>query len=371
MRLYYIFILALLMFGCQSDKIEDCDKISISKNELDAIPIDKIFVDYKFISLEDTESSLVGSPKKIILKNDVIFVSDGRNLFQFTTTGKHIRTLSRRGGGPQEYISIWDFIISDNEILIWDQNSRKIIRYSLENTYINSYSLDYFAASIYLIDKDKVLFSSSYQNNDTYKFIVCDLETMDIIASFHPIDKAQTTYRHIMYQDNFYVYKNCLFFHELMNNYIYEINNYEFKPVYYIDIYGQNPPEKFWKKKYENVGDIQVIAQRNGYRYGVPVYAESENQVIFSFYYDDISLLCSYLKKTKESIQSEKLILFQGVPAIYVSRIRFNTDSEDFFLLAIESEAFYEDIDNNIPYVKELSYLPNNGNPVICIAKLK
>jgi hypothetical protein len=172
-----------------------------------------------------------------------------------------------------------------------------------------------------------------------------------------------------MYQDNYYVYKNVLLFHELMNNYIYAINNYEFKPVYYIDIYGQNPPEEFWKKEYEHVGDIQAIAQRNGYCYGVPVYAESENQVIFSFYRDNISLLCGYIKRTKESIQSEKLILFQGVPAIDVSRIRFNTDSEDTFLLAIESGAFYED--NDIPYAKELSYLSNNGNPVICVAKLK
>ena len=371
MKYYYLFILNLLIFGCQSNKTDELDRIIINKNELDAIFIDSVFVDYKFISLEDTDSSLIGFPKKIVLKNDMIFVSDGRYLFQFTTDGKHLRTLDRRGGGPQEYVSIWDFIVSDKEILIWDQNSRKMIRYSLENTYINSYILDYFAASIYLIDNDKVLFSSSYQGNDEYKFIIRDLETMEIIASFHQINKAQTTYRHIMYQDNYYVYKNVLLFHELMNNYIYEINNHEFKPVCYIDIYGQNPPEEFWEKKYESVRDIQIIAQRNGYRYGIPIYAESENQVIFSFRHDDIALLCSYLKKTKESIQSDKLILFQGVPAIDVSRIRFNTDSEEVFLLAIESEAFYEDIDNDIPYAKELSYLSNNGNPVICIAKLK
>ena len=371
MRYYYLFLLTLLILGCRSDKIEEFDRVSINKNELDAISIDEIFSDYQFISLEDTDSSLVGNPKKIVLKNDVIFVSDGRNLFQFTTNGKHLRTLAAHGEGPYEYSIVWDFTVSDKEILIWDQNSRKIIRYSLENTYINSYSLDHFASSIYFIDRDKVLFSSSYQGNDEYKFIIRNLETMDIIASFYPINEAHTTYRHIMNQDNFYVYKNTLLFHELMNNYIYEINNYEFKPVYYIDLYGQNPPETFWDEKYEHIGVIQEAAQRNGYRYGFPMYAESENQVIFSYYSNNTSLLCSYLKSTKESIQSEKLILFQGVPAIDVSRIRFNTDSKEAFLLAIESGVFYEDIDNIIPYAKELSYLPNNGNPVICMAKLK
>ena len=368
MKHYYLFILTLLILGCRPNKTEEFDRISINKNELEAISIDKIFADYKFISLEDTNSSLVGVPRKIVYKNNVIFVSDGRCLFQFTTDGKHLRTLDRRGGGPHEYAGIWDFTVSDQEILIWDQNSRKIIRYSLENTYINSKSLDHFAASIYFIDRDKILFSSSYQGDDEYKFIVRNLETMDIIASFYPINKAYTTYRHIMNQDNFYVYKNTLLFHEFMNNYIYEINNYEFKPVCYIDLYGQNPPEKFLGEEYEHIGDILEIAKNNGYRYGFPVYAESENQVIFSFD-GNTSLLCSYLKSTKESIQSEKLILFPGVPAIDVSRIRFNTDSEEAFLLAIESEAFYED--NDMPYAKELSYIPNNGNPVICIAKLK
>ena len=94
-------------------------------------------------------------------------------------------------------------------------------------------------------------------------------------------------------------------------------------------------------------------------------------KVIIKLFFLFTVILCSYLKSTKKSIQSEKLILFQGIPAIDVSRIRFNTDSEDAFLLAIESGVFYEDIDNNIPYAKELSYIPNNGNPVICKAKLK
>ena len=369
MKHFYLLVLVLLISGCWSDKTEEIGRIGINKNESDGISIDDIFADYKFISLEATDSSLVGSPRKIVLKNDLIFVSDGKNLFQFTTDGKHLRTLNRYGRGPEEYLSIWDFIVSDKEIVVWDQNSRKIVRYSLENIHINSYNLDRFAASIYLIDNDKVLFSSSYQGDDEYKFMVCDLETMEVVAKFHPISKAQTTYRHIMNQDNYYVYKNALLFHELMSNHIYEIDNYEFKPVYYIDIYGKNPPEEFWEKEYEHVGDIQEIAQKNGYSYGIPIYAESENQVVFSFRRDNTSLLCSYLKRTKESIQSEKLILFPGVPAIDVSQIKFNTESEETFLLAIESNAFYEDID--MPYAKELSYLSNNGNPVICIAKLK
>lgn len=369
MKNYILFILILFIFGCQSNKIEEFGRIDIGENKIESILIDDIFIDYNFISLEETDFSLVSSPKKIVLKNDVIFISDEKCIFQFSINEKHLRTLNKPGHGSQEYLSIWDFIVSDKEILIWDQNSRKLIRYSLENAYINSYNLNHYAASIYLINKGEILFSSAYQGGDNYKFIVRNLNTMDIIANFHPITKAQTTYKHVMYQNNYYIYKNTILFHEFMNNNIYKINSHEANPISHIDIYGKNPPEDFWEKEYEHVGDIQAIAQRNGYCYGIPMYAESENQVVFAFHRDEAYLLCSYSKRTKESIQSEKLTLFQGVPAIDVSQIRFNTYSEEVVLLAIESEAFYKD--NGTPYAEGLSHLSNNGNPIICIAKLK
>ncbi|MDR2911667.1 MAG: 6-bladed beta-propeller [Bacteroidales bacterium] len=372
MRNFYLLVFILFVFGCKSSNNEEIDTISIENNISDAISIDDIFKEYKFISLEaTTDSSLVGVPRKIALKNDVIFVSDGRRLFQFNTDGSHIRTLNKVGGGPQEYLGIWDFIVSDKEILIWDQNSRKLIRYTLDNEYINSYVIDNFAATIHLVDRDKVLFSSSYQSNDEYKFTVRDLETMNIVASFHPVNKNQITYRHFAEQDNYYVYKNTLLFHEPMNNYIYEIGNNKFEPVRYLDIYGKNPPEEFLEEKHEDIMDIIVKAQTNGYCYGAPMYAESNDQIVFSFRAEDRTMLCSYSKETDKSIQSEKIVLYQDVPPIEFMRVKVNTDSDEAFLFAVGSETFYKDVDNNIPYVEDLSYLSNNGNPVICLAKLK
>lgn len=366
MKQFLILLFIACTVGCRSSNSGEYQTIHIQKNIVDAISIDDILTEYRFVSLEATGSSIVGDPQKVILKNDVIFVFDGRRIFQFTTQGDFLRTLDRRGRGPQEYLGIWDFTVSTEEIIIWDQNSKTIFRYSLDNTYINSYPIDHFAATIYLIDKDSLLFSSNYQRFDDYKFIIRDLKTMDSITSFYPINKAQRTYRHFMGQMNYYVYKNTLLFHEPMNNYIYKIENGEFKPVYYFDIYGHSTPDAFWDQEYEHTGAARMTAQEKGYCYGTPTYVESDAQVFFSFFNGDKNMYCRYLKKTGESVQFERLTLFQDLPAV---KPWTYSDSEDHILLIFDSSDFFDE--NNMPYVTELSHISNNGNPVICIAKLK
>jgi len=329
--------------------------------------MDDLFSEYTLVSLEATDSSLVANPRKIILKNDVVFILDRGMIFQFSINGVFLSVLDRRGRGPQEYLGIDDFCISDEEIIIWDRKGKSLFRYSLENKYINRYKLDNYIATIYLLDNNKVLFLSAYEPRDEYKFIIRDLETMDLIASFYPINKAQISYRHFMGQENYYMYNGTLLFHEPMNNYIYKIENQEFKPIYYIDIFGQNPPDKFWGKKYKNIIDIHTIAHNKGYRYGIPMYAESDVQIIFSFFYEDKYRLCRYLKETGESVQPETIILFRTVPAL--KWIDLHANSEDHVIFSIENSVFFDD--HCMPYVKELSLLSNNDNPVICIAKLK
>jgi len=366
MRHFFIFLLVFIT-GCSSNISGEFETIHIKKNIVDAICIDDIFAEYTFVGLEATDSSLV-DPWKVVLKNDVIYVSDRGKLFQFAVNGDHLKTLDRRGRGPQEYLGISDFTVSDKEIIIWDRNGRTLFRYSLDNKYIDSYKLDDYISTIYIIDKNRILLSSAYSRNDEYKFRIRDLETMDLITSFYPIEQAHTSYRHFIGETNYYVHNNALLFHESMNNYVYKIKNQKLSPIYYIDMYGRNPPNEFWNREYEDVREVRKIAQERGYCFGIPMYAESDNQILFSFEYENKSMLCSYLKETGESIQWRKIILFQNMPAVQSGWIGKSLDSKDHFLV-LESEDFFDD--NGRPYVEELSHLSNNGNPVICIAKLK
>jgi len=368
MKHVYSIPLLFALAGCNNNAAE-YDIIHVNKNIVEAIPIEHFLSDYQFIELEATDSALVGAPQKVALMNGVFFISDGSRLFQFTMEGKHLRTLDKKGRGPQEYLSIWDFTVTDKEILIWDQNSRKFFRFSLDDTFINSYTIDNYAATIYPIDNDKVLFSSAYQEKDEFKYLIRDLETMDKISSFYPINEAEISYRHFMNQNNFSEYRGALLFHEPMNNYIYEIRNQEVRPIHYFDIYGQNPPEAFWKSKYEHIMDISMTASKNGYCYGIPLYAEGDNQIVFSFRYDNKYMICCFLKEQKESVQSENVILHQDVPAVTVAHINTYATSGDFFLFTVAGDSFFDSY--GMPFSEELSHISNNGNPVICLAKLK
>jgi len=367
MRHFFILTVVICITGCHSHISPKIETIHITKNIVEAISIDDIFSEYEFVSLEATDSSLLGFLSKIVLKNNIFFVSDGRRIIQFSIHGDYLRTLDMRGRGPQEYLGITDFVISEEAIIIWDQNDKTVLRYSLDNKFIDKQKLEDFIATIHMIGKDKLLFSSAYPRGADYKFMIRDVETMELLANFCPIDESQITYRHFMGQQNYYEYKNTLLFHEPMNNYIYKIENFECMPIYYMDIYGQNPPDEFWSKEYQDIREVREKAQQNRYCFGVSVYAESDKQIFFCFDVENKSRRCIYAKETGESVQFDKFSLHPSIPPVGIMGIYAYSD--DYFLLELESDVFYDD--NGDPYVAELSHLKHSGNPVICIAKLK
>jgi len=85
--------------------------------------------------LETTDKSLVGDVRKIVWKGDRIYIQDGtsQRVQIFSTDSKHIGTLSREGRGPGEYVRISDFFVDGSAIHVISADSRKIIRYDLDN----------------------------------------------------------------------------------------------------------------------------------------------------------------------------------------------------------------------------------------------
>ena len=205
MKRFSLLVFVLFIWECHSNTTVTFENIHIKKNIIEAISIDEIFDEYMFVGLEATDSSLIGEPGKIVLKDGIIYVLDRGRLVQFTINGSYLRTLDRRGRGPQEYLGIDDFVIENEEIIIWDRNSKTLLRYSLDNEFINRFVLNDFASTIYLIEKDRIMFSSAYQSKDEYKFVIRDMNTMSLVANFFPISKEQKSYRHFVGQDNYFV----------------------------------------------------------------------------------------------------------------------------------------------------------------------
>ena len=364
--LFLLFVCGLLFCGCKR-KTPPAGETLIEYNPAASLKMDDLFSDYRIVNLQLTDSSVMGMPRTVKIRKGILYVSDGTKLFQYAPDGTHLRTLAKRGRGPQEYYDIADFDVSDDEILILDRN-KKVTRYRQDNSFYAASHLNFFAASLHVLSDSTVLLTSACQEPGD-KFHVFDLTDLSSVASFQPVSTAEISYRHFMGQDNFHRYGDRLLFHEPLNNTVCEIRDDRCIPYRRLNLCGSNPPEEFWSKTYKNVRDIAVEAEKKGYAYGMPVYAENDGQMLFTFRKGNEYLLCSYAKESKKAVQSEFLSLSDSLPPVPVADITISTSSPDCVLLTIPKQAFFTE--DGKRYSHEFPDMRDDGNPAVCVAVLK
>ncbi|MEA1981150.1 MAG: 6-bladed beta-propeller [candidate division Zixibacteria bacterium] len=155
------FLLLLTIISCSSNT-KQTEKIKTLKVDLevsnlsDFLPsISKI----KIIPLETNSNALIGSIQKIEVFNNRAYVLDvfsAQAVFIYDLTGKHLNTISSAGKGPTEYVSPWDMAIDpfNEEIIILDPGSKKILKYDMDGNFKQAEYVDYFPYAIGFVDKE-------------------------------------------------------------------------------------------------------------------------------------------------------------------------------------------------------------------------
>jgi hypothetical protein len=359
-----------LLFYMQCRNNDSQNEITITRNHRSSVNIRDIFEEYRFVYLQTTDSTLVGMPQKILHAGERIYISDGNALFQYSLQGDFFGALRRQGRGPGEYSQISDFAVKDNAILVLDRNQKTLIEYDLLNNHVDTYPLGLYIASFEVLDECKVLLHVAYQSESDEKLVEYDLCTKSFGNRFWPIHPSHNTYRHFMGQQNFYRHAGKLLFHEPMNNNIYQITENEAQIRYNLNLFGKNPPESFWDAEYVDVLDIMTRLKESGYSYGTPVYAESDNQILFTYKEPAGYVMCLYEKGDGTSIQFDAITISSD-DSVSVKVAGLNvmaTDSENI-IFSISGDKFYNENDELLS--AEFSEAQIYGNPVICIASLK
>ena len=95
----------------------------------------------KYIPLETTSGSMVGSITNIIIDHHKMYVRDDKNVVTiFDLNGKYLNTLNRMGRGPEEYLSISDFEIASNGNIYIASRSEGLIEYDTDLKFIRKIS---------------------------------------------------------------------------------------------------------------------------------------------------------------------------------------------------------------------------------------
>ncbi len=363
-----LFVLVGVIFcSCSSRETSEAYEIDIEKNVTASLHIDELFKRYDVVHLRMTDSAVVNVPRTIRVKNDVVYLSDGNRLFQFSKEGAHLRTLDRRGNGPQEYYDIMDFIVSENEILIVDRN-RKFLRYTLDHIFREASRLDFIPASMHLITPSRIVFTTSYQQM-TEKFHLYDLDSMNEIDKMGAVSQADLTFRHFMNQDNFFLFDGKILFHEPMNDQVLQIDGDQIVSYRAINLYGKNPPPAFWEKQYNNFMHIALQAQDAGYCYGLPVYAESDDQLIFTFRDGADYRMNRTDKNTGQSVQFEAIAFSREIDPLPVAELIINADNPQNIVFALPNPIFFSE--RGMALDARYDYVVEDGNPVIILGELR
>jgi hypothetical protein len=124
------------------------------------------------VSLETTADNLISSIDKIQLSDSLIWVLGNKRdlIYTFDCSGNYIRTLQKRGNGPEEYLDVTDFQVFRDHVYVLARTNKKIFIYTLSGRYAGHYPLDDWYDYFYITDHTILLYSN-FSNNKGYNLI--------------------------------------------------------------------------------------------------------------------------------------------------------------------------------------------------------
>lgn len=167
--------LILLFIFCSCNPIQKenyiVDKITLELSESESkIKLSEIIDSIVYIPLETNGQSLLGNIDRIIGMENGNFLIVDKNLVSevlvFDSVGHFLNKIGKKGSAPSEYVMIEDIAYYNQTAYIWDSSSRKILEYSLDGNWKNSYRFDYVAYSFSCINPNEFVFYCDYVPNN-------------------------------------------------------------------------------------------------------------------------------------------------------------------------------------------------------------
>lgn len=165
---------------------------------------DSIAEDYIFIPLETTDESLLSTIDKICIDNDYIFINDAGSgkVFQFTCNGKFVRTIGKKGRGPNEYSKISDISINKKtkNLCLIDGGAAKLLYYDYEGTCVKEEPMYYMYSRMeYIDDSIRVLYTNNFHNEiapsvDLFRLIIANNKQIPLYRDFPISEKRRNEY---------------------------------------------------------------------------------------------------------------------------------------------------------------------------------
>lgn len=155
-------------------------KISTVKISIDEAYYDSVasrISDTTFLILDEDDKTMFSCIDKIMAYRDKFYVLDkneSRTVVSFEKDGSPGHRYGRVGQGPGEYVFPWDMDVDETGVYVLDTNSKKVIHYSEEGTFLGERSLPFFADALKRLKNGNFIFNITPDGKQLPALVVTD-----------------------------------------------------------------------------------------------------------------------------------------------------------------------------------------------------
>ena len=141
----------ILICACKEEKVDhgiplNTISFDLEKDLYDSKDISGLVDSIQVIKLETNEDYLISEISKILYDKEYIYILDDDMssgvLFKYTRSGKFVQKISNKGKGPGEYISLSDFILRNDQVVLLDAGIGKMMFFSKSGKFVKEFSVD-------------------------------------------------------------------------------------------------------------------------------------------------------------------------------------------------------------------------------------
>lgn len=308
--LYFTLILVICSYtSCCGNEINNNGVIEINVDEIISekpLVFSEIFSDFSIIPLETNENCIINNIDNIKIVRDTIYIFDrnAKSVFIFSKIGRFISKVNKIGRGPGEFNQPFDFDVNGNGVLIFDNSTKKINKYDLNENFLFSMNFKDRFSSFVKVDDNIYGFKSFPSSNgtkqDDYLLYLFDKESKIIWKTLKYSDHLHgPKIVEFIQGGNFFTTGSDIKFFMNYCNTIYSLNYKSIKPYIILNSDKSKLTEKDLNK-YDGADGYTFVRAHLRKLTKISGYSENINLAFFKFLIDPNEYYTFYFFKTRK-----------------------------------------------------------------------
>ena len=388
MKKYNLIILIFLIaFSCKNPEEKHKELITI-ENALNYKDNTMVFDDVRFVKFDNNPEALFGSNVKLNIYNGKIYVLDYQtqgsyyqtqgSLLCFDGQGNFINKIGKKGKGPEEYLSLYDFGLKEDTIELLTRNGNKssIYKYLPNGAFINKLELGQRATDFEFTPEGNYLINTGYSHNDSCRIYILDnkgevkqsfFKNVNVNISAAKYDEDDVIIDIMDFGNSFFKSKEFLLFCEALNDTIYSFSGNKLLPEFIVDFGSYANSEINKSDMYSSINSGMAVIQK-GISTVMKSYGNNEYALInYDFYKQGVASENYLLLYNKKSHNITTLV--SGENNSIISKLMGLTEDNEIMFIVYPFGEELKDLKRMFPDV-EIPDLGENDNAMLAFCKI-